>query len=64
MSEEYRDPVYWGSGDQGRWFRKRIDYQKDSDPRFRGSTMRFVRYAVEYALKHDQSLKPYPDTKR
>lgn len=57
MAEEYRDSVYWGAGADGRWYKSNIATQVDGDPRFKGSLMNFVRYAVKFCLEHDASLK-------
>jgi hypothetical protein len=57
MSEEYRDSVYWGAGDAGRWYKESIARQLKADTRWKGSLMKFVRYAVRFALENDKSLK-------
>lgn len=56
MKEQHRDSVYWGAGDEGSWYKKRIAAQLQTDIRWRGSLMRFVRYAVKYCLENDRSL--------
>jgi hypothetical protein len=57
MAEEYRDSVYWGAGEDGRWYKTQILRHIESDARFKGSLMNFVRYAVRYCLENDTSLK-------
>lgn len=57
MAEEYRSSVYWGAGAEGKWFKANIAAQTQTDVRFEGSLMNFVRYAVRYCLENDPTLK-------
>lgn len=59
MAQELRTTQYWGAGEQAEFFRDAFKTQK-TDPRFRGSVMRFIRHAVVYCLLHDKSLKNPP----
>lgn len=61
MAQELRTTQYWGAGDEAEFFRTAFEKQK-ADPRFRGSVMRFIRYAVVYCLLHDKSLKNRPSS--
>lgn len=57
MAEEYRDSVYWGAKENGRWYKESIQLQLKADTRWKGSLMRFVRHAVRFCLENDPSLK-------
>lgn len=59
MAQELRTTQYWGAGAEAEFFRNAFEKQK-SDPRFRGSVMKFIRYAVAYCLLNDKTLKNRP----
>lgn len=52
-----RMTLYLGTGKEGATLREAMRAVVDSDIRFRRSPMNFARYAINYTLANDPSLK-------